>query len=552
MAKPIDPAPLFSIVMPVYDTPETLLRPAIDSVLAQTCDDFELIVVNDGSTQPQVEGVLVEKARRDRRIRVIERESNGGIGVASQDGVTASRGTYLTFLDHDDLLAADALEVCRLYLDAHPDCDLLYTDEDWIDVGGHTLGPFLKPDWSPERVRAQNCVNHLAVYRRSLVDALGGIRSGFDGSQDYDLMLRVSEQAREIVHVPRILYHWRVRAGQVSGSGQPSVYAAARQAITDHLARTGVDGWVEQIDPQGIYRIHRHVTGEPLVSLVIPTRGSSGAVWGVERVFVVEAIRSILASSTYQNLEFVIVADAETPAEVVTSIVDLAKDRLRLVRYDQPFNYSLKVNLGVASATGRYVLLLNDDIEVITPDWIEILLGLAQQPDVGLVGCALIYEDGTLQHGGHHYLSATALGHIAHGVAGDDPGPVSALRMDRECSGVTAACALLRREDYLAVGGLSHHFPVNFNDVDFCLKIRTALGRRIVFTPFARLYHFESKSRREGVGFAENETIRGRWGHVLDHGDPYWRYPMKSKKAVNVIEPVDVPDRVATAIRTGR
>jgi GT2 family glycosyltransferase len=179
------------------------------------------------------------------------------------------------------------------------------------------------------------------------------------------------------------------------------------------------------------------------------------------------------------------------------------------------------------------------------------MLALGQDPSVGVVGCALLYEDGTLQHGGHHYLSATALGHIAHGAASDDPGPVSALRLERECSGVTAACALLPRDLYLSMGGLSHHFPVNFNDVDFCLKVRTS-GERIVWTPFARLYHFESKTRQTGVGFAENEEIRRRWGHVLDQGDPYWRYPMRSRKPVNWVEPVDVPNRVAEAIRTGR
>ncbi len=492
-------------------------------MLEQTFQDWELVVVDDGSPESLIP-IVAAAAAGDRRIRCARLPSNQGIVGASNQALGRARGTFVALMDHDDLLDGRALARCVAALSEEPDCDLLYTDEDWIDMEGRSLGPFLKPDWSPERLRGQNYVNHLCVYRRTLVEEVGGFRTGFDGSQDYDLLLRASERARRIVHLPETLYHWRVRPGQVSGSGNPAVYRAARRAIEEHGQRIGVPGVVEQVDPLGVYRVRRSRSADPLVSIVIPTRGSSGTVWGTERVFVVEAVRSIVERSTYANVELVVVADTCMPPPTEAALRAIAGERIRLVGYDRPFNYAHKVNLGVLASRGPLVLLLNDDVEVISPDWIETMLGLIEYPDVGMVGCALLFEDGTFQHAGHLYLGGGAIGHIGYATDGDSPGPISAFLLERECSGVTAACALLRRSDYLAVGGLTRRLPMNFNDVDLSLKIRAA-GHRIVWTPFARLYHFESRTRQVGVGLSELQAVQARWGRVLDRGDPYWRYP---------------------------
>lgn len=512
--------------MPVWETPPHLLRTAINSVLGQTLDSTELVLADDGSRSADVREII-HHARSDRRVRVVSNATNQGIVAASNRALEAARGKFIALMDHDDYLVSTALERCLALLRANEDCDMLYTDEAWIDESGKVLGPFLKPDWSPERLRSQMYINHLSVYRRSLVDDLGGFRDGFDGSQDYDLALRVSERSSQIIHLPEILYHWRVREGQVSGSNNPTVYAAARKAISEHCERLNinVDG-ITQTDPLGIYWVRRRVVGQPRVSVVIPTRGSRGDVWGKNRTFVVDAVRSVVTNSSYPNLEFVVIFDSVTPQSALDELREICGDTLRLIRYDATFNYARKVNLGVIAASGEYLALLNDDIQVISPDWIETLLGIAQDPDVGMVGCALYFEDGTLQHGGHLYVDGSA-GHIGYSAPAEYPGPVGALQMQRECSGVTAACAVLRRSDYLALGGLSKQFPVNFNDVDFSLKLKL-MGKRIVWTPHAKLYHFESKTRAGTVGPGEAGHIRRRWGRVLDGDDPYWRYPDRS------------------------
>lgn len=515
-------APFFSVLMPVYETPERLLREAIESVLAQSFEDWELLAVDDASPSTHVAAVLREYSYSDPRIKVIYRPANGGIVASSNDALQAATGEWIAMMDHDDLLAPEALLECHRGIEEAPDADFVYTDEDWVQVDGTHNDPFLKPDWSPERFRAQMYTNHLSLFRASLLKSLGGWREGFDGSQDYDLVLRLSERARRIVHLPRVLYHWRIRPGQVSASANPAVYSAARRAIEEHLERTGIKGWVEQTNPLGIYRVHREVTGQPKVSIVIPTRGSSGEVRARDRVFVTEAAKSIVERSTYPNFEAVVVADTATPQVVIEQLKDILGSRLRLVAYDCPFNFARKINLGVATATGEYLVLLNDDVEVITPEWLEVMLGLAQQPDVGLVGTTLYFDDRTFQHAGHVYVGRGAIGHIGYGAKAGDPGPVSGLQVERECSGVTAACAMVRRQVFLDVGGMSLQFPMNYNDVDLSFKVRQA-GLRIVWTPFAELYHFESKTRKPGVGLGEVELVSRRWGRLLENGDPYWR-----------------------------
>jgi GT2 family glycosyltransferase len=409
--------------------------------------------------------------------------------------------------------------VVRAALD--DDVDYLYSDEDHINLDGHVGDAFHKPDWSPERFRSQMYTCHLSVLRRSLVQAVGAMRAGFDGAQDYDLVLRVVERARRIVHIPEALYHWRMGEASVVGNtdAKPYAFEAGRRAVQEHCRRVGIAATVEHGRVPGVYRVRRELPRAPLVSVVIPTRGSTRSVWGVERNLVIEAVRSIVDRATYPHLEFVVVADTATPDAVITELRRLCGDRVTLVPYDRPFHFSEKMNLGVTAASGELLLLLNDDVEPIDADAIETMAALAMDDTVGMVGARLLFADDRLQHGGHVY----AIGEPRHaffGHAGDELGPGFLLAVQRECSGVTAACAMLRAEVFDSVGGFSTVFPNNFNDVDLSLKIRRA-GLRIVWTPYASWYHFESQTRAAGASDEELAALRNRWMPELC-ADPYF------------------------------
>jgi GT2 family glycosyltransferase len=444
---------------------------------------------------------------------------NGGIVAASNDALAAATGEFVAFLDHDDRLAAGILAAVVDALDADPTIDYLYTDEDHLTMTGGTFLPVLKPDWSPERFRSHMYVNHLSVLRRELAVAVGGFHPEYEGSQDYDLILRATERARRVHHLPMVGYHWRMGKGSAAANPEAKPYAfeAGRRAVEAQCERLGIDATVEKLPYTGYHRLRRRVRDRPSVSVVIPTAGASGRVWGAHRTFVVEAVRSLVLHSTWPVDEWIVVADRQTPPAVLAALADLCGDRLRIVCYDRPFNFAASLNLGTARATGEYILLLNDDVELITGDFLETMLGLAQVPDVGVVGCKLLYDDGTLQHAGHVYSGEPM--HAFLGRGADEPGPHGLLLVDREVSGVTAACALVRAGVYDEVGGFSPAFPLNYNDVDFCLKVRRA-GYRILYTPHAALYHFESKSRRNVVTGDDHARIRDRWAYELDH-DPY-------------------------------
>ncbi|MCU4185559.1 glycosyltransferase [Acidiferrimicrobium sp. IK] len=510
--------PEVSILVPVFDTPEPFLRAMVASVRAQTFADWELVLVDDGSSAPHVGPVLAELAAADERIVVDRLAANAGIVAASARALDLASGRWVALVDHDDELAPEALARCMEVISADPLVDMVYTDENRRGPGGDI--PMRKPDWSPERLRAQMYTGHLTALRRSLVSEVGGFRPGFDGSQDYDLVLRAGERARRVAHIPEVLYHWRLVPGSVGQVGRPEVFAAARQAVADHLARTGAPGTVEQVDPTGVYRIRRPVLGHPLVSLVIPTRGSSGTVGGRERVYVVELLRGLVARCSWARWEAVVVADTATPPATVDALRAVAGDRLTLVPFDEPFHFARKINRGALAAAGDYLVALNDDMDLVTPDWLETMLGLAQQPDVGMVGPLLTFEDGTIQHGGLMFRRRTP-DNIGHGMGGDERGPMFGFGVEREVSGCTGACALLPTGVFHEVGGMSERFAVNYNDVDLSFKVR-ASGRRILWTPFAHLRHFESKSRTGGVGASEVAAILGRWGRRYEGEDPYW------------------------------
>lgn len=515
-------APMFTVMTTVYDPIPSHLDDCLRSVDRQTLHDWEHVVVDDGSTDVDVGVVLdTDTCRR----RTIERRGvNGGIVAASTDGLRLSRGDFVVLLDHDDLLVPEALERIAAAIEraeASDEVDLIYSDHDLLRPDGRLGDPVYKPDFSPERLRNHNYITHLVAVRRTLLDEIGGFRAGFDGAQDHDLLLRVTERARRVVHIPEILLHWRQSPRSVATDTQhkPHAYEAGRRAVAEHLHRIGVAASVDQGSFDGLYRIEREVEGDPLVSVIIPTRGSTGRVWGKTRVFAHDAVESLLAPTGAEcRLEFVVVLDEPSDPVVERGLRRLVGDALVVVGYHDAFNFAAKINAGVAASSGSFVLLLNDDTHLESAGSVEQMVGLAQQDDVGMVGARLLYSDGTLQHGGHVYNHT--ISHALLGWPGDHPGPHRYLAVERECSGVTAAAALLRRDVFDSVGGMNVDLPTNYNDVDLSLRTRQA-GYRIVWTPHACWWHFESRTFDHPIDATEIAYIEREWGEQIRH-DPYY------------------------------
>jgi glycosyltransferase involved in cell wall biosynthesis len=510
--------PHFSIVTPVYNPPVGVLAAAIDSVLAQSFPDWELILVDDCSTDPKVRETLQAYAARDPRIVVIERSENGHIVKASNDGIAAARGTFIALLDHDDLLTPDALRRNAEEIAKFDDVDYLYSDEDKVGANGRFYDRFDKPDWSPERLRGQNYCSHFSVLRADLVREVGGFREGFDGSQDYDLFLRVTERARRIVHIPEVLYHWRAIQGSAASESDAKPYAveAGRRAIQEHLDRVGIEATVS-VNPSGTYRIHRKLPAERLVSIVIPTMGSSTQVWGRLRALVVESVRSALANTTHERLEVVVVYDEPTPRAVLDQLREIVGARLVLVPFREKFNYSRKVNLGVLASRGDRIVVLNDDVQLQTPEWLDELVAPLEEPDVGLTGAKLLFASTAIQHAGLAFLRG-GYHHPYRLMPSNNAGLFGMLVVNREVSGVTGACVAMRRETFFEIGGLAEGLPESFNDVDFCYKMLRA-GYRVLYLANCELFHFESQTRDPKPNAEDVYFMRGRWG--IPGRDPY-------------------------------
>jgi GT2 family glycosyltransferase len=516
------PEPRFSIVTPVYETPADVLRAMLESVRSQTFADWELCLVDDCSAAPHVAKMLAEAEAGDSRIRVARRERNGGIVAASNDAVEMANGEFLALLDHDDELHPDALAHVHEALLGRPEADYVYTDEDKIDRAGRHSGPFFKPDWSPERMGTQMYTCHLSVLRRSLVEEVGGFDPEFEGSQDWDLVLKVTERAAAVLHVPRVLYHWRMLETSAAGGGEaakPWAFEAGKRAVQAHCERIGLQARVER-DPvdAGVYHLEPELKSEPLVSIVIPTNGQVREVRYEPVVLANNCVRSIVERSTYENYEIVVVVDESTPRNVFRELKEIAGDRVRIVAYDRPFSFSAKINVGAVRSEGEHLLMLNDDIEVTTPNWLERMVMYSSRPEIGAVGGRLLWEDGRLQHVGVGFENGLP-GHPHRGFSGDFPGYANGLRIARDCLAVTGACLMTRRELFEELGGLSTVLPVNYNDIDYCLKLHTS-GRRIVYDPDLVMYHFESSSRPMDVEDWEKERLLERWG-AITAVDPY-------------------------------
>ena len=514
--------PAVSVLTAVHDPERSHLEACLASVADQTTGDWEHVLVDDGSTLPHVGEVLTAAAAADSRVRVVRRSEQGGIVAASRDALAAASGECVALLDHDDVLEPTALATMAGALAARPDADLAYSDHDLLRPDGLVASPAYKPDFSPEQLRNQNYVLHLVVARRDAVAAVGGFREGFDGAQDHDLLLRLTERNDRVVHVPEVLYHWRQAEASVAAdpTAKPWAYDAGRRAVQEHCDRVGIDAVVEPGTIAGTYRVRRRLGRAPRISVVIPTRGSSRRVLGLERCFVAEAVRSLVERSTYPDLEFVVVYDTGTPDGVLAYLHAIAGDRLVLVEFSGAFNFSEKINAGVAASSGELVFLLNDDTELIAPDSLEVMAALLEDDTVGMVGPKLLYPDGTIQDGGHVYNEHVLAGLVGWHGTSPGPGQLRPLAVDREVSGVTAAAALMRRAVFDEIGGFDPVLFINFNDVDVSLKVR-ATGRRIIWTPSASWYHFESQTRAPSAEPEEWAEIDRRW-HDEINADPYY------------------------------
>lgn len=524
--KIIENGPLISVVMPTFDPPLKFLRSAVDSVLAQSYSNWELCIADDASTNPEIKKYLRTLPALDSRIKVIFCESNGHISKATNAAVAISSGEYLAFLDHDDYLPTHSLNSIAKAVDSNPSAKLFYSDEAHINSNGEILSGHIKGGLNRELALAYNYFCHLSVYETKLLNSLGGLRVGTEGAQDYDLALRALEvlSDSEIVHVPEILYFWRVFPGSTAYNIDAKPYArqAGINAVVDHLARTNRRG---QVGPSPDLETANRVSFELLdptseVSIIIPTR-DNGAVLR-------KCIHSIRALSTHKNYEILIVDNGSHDPETLQIIRELgASENSTVLVVDEPFNYSRLNNLAATKAKGNFLLLLNDDTEVITPNWMEELMSFAQFDEIGAVGARLWYENDTLQHGGvilglgsvaghsHRHLSKNEVGYMGRGV------------LHQNFSAVTGACLMIKRADFEQVGGLTESLTIGYNDVDLCLKL-TELGKRNVWTPYAELIHYESLSRGYDTSpekiqraLEETEYMVKSWGNRIN-ADPYF------------------------------
>jgi len=514
--------PLFSIVTPVYNPPIDAFESCIESVLAQTYTDWEWCLVDDSSTNPRVREIMERLARKDKRVRIAFRQTNGGIIAASQDALDRATGKFIALLDNDDELSLNALELTANKISSDDTIDYVYSDEDKLDEEGRPYDVFCKPAFDPIRLLGQNYCCHFSVFRSTLIDEVGGFRAGYEGSQDYDLILRIIERARTIAHIPEVLYHWRAIPGSTAHQLDAKPYAlnSAQLAVKDHLRRINIDAKVSVSDAGLIQVCPKLNTPSPKVSIIIPTRGDSQRIWGLHTCLVENAISSILDKSTYPNFEIVVVLDIKKgqPVHPVKVPID---PRISVVHYDSPFNFSDKCNVGVKNSTGEIVILLNDDTEVIDPDWIETLVSMLQFPDVAMVGPMLLLEDSRIQSAGHSNLPTPH--NIGFGMSSNQTGRFGMFGVTRRVSGVTAACAAIHRSIYEELGGFSLDFPACFNDVDFGNKVIEA-GYHILWTPLARLFHFESMTRDPKVEKPEFAMLERRWERYFGRED-YSRQP---------------------------
>lgn len=516
--------PLISVAVPAYRTPPGFLEQMILSVKEQTYPHWELCIVNASRGEDGMEQVLGRYAGGDERIRVKNLEENLGIAGNTNEALEMARGEFVGLLDHDDLLAPQALFRIAEALTADPQADAVYTDEDKVttDLSEH-FQPHFKPDFNLDLLRSNNYITHFFVVRTRLAREAGGFRREFDGAQDYDFIFRCTEEAKKVLHVPEVLYHWRTHKASTADNPASKMYAfeAGKRAIEAHLARCGQEGTVSLRKDLGFYRVEYPVQGEPLVSILIPNRD--------QKETLEKCLNSIWEKSTYNNYEILIVENNSSSPEIFNYYREIEKrPGVQILTWKEGFNYSAINNFGEKSAAGDYLLFLNNDVEVINPRWIEELLGNCQRKEVGIVGAKLYYPDDTIQHAGTVIGIGGIAGHAFLNMPRSRTGYLHKASLQMDLSAVTAACMMMKRQVFEQLGGFEERLSVAFNDVDLCLRTVQA-GYLVVYNPEVELYHYESKSRgaedsEEKVRrFQEEiEFMRCRWMDLLKKGDPYY------------------------------
>jgi GT2 family glycosyltransferase len=518
--RAFDYQPCVSIITPVFNTPLPWLEECVRSVLSQVYEEWELILIDDNSDDPELLKFLPELAARDPRIVLAKNEKRGGISSASNRGLELAKGEWIGFLDHDDLLEPDALFRHVKWLQDHRDADLIYSDEDKLTEDGLDA-PIFKPDWSPDYFLSCNYICHFTLIRANVLGQVGGFRSEFDGAQDYDLFLRVIERTTRIDHIPRVLYHWRRSRASTADNirRKPGSLETGRLALEAHLERQAVRGHVTVDWRTHAYWIKRDLAEAKPISIIIPVRDRPE--------LLARCLDSITRETSYAPYEIVIVDNDSQTDEARRFLSGL---KHRILNYSGPFNFSAINNFAVEQTDSPWLLFLNNDTEAIDGDWLTIMAEHIQRPEVGAVGPRLLYPDDTVQHGGIVVGVGGIAEHAFRGFPAEAPGVCRQLQVTRNYSAVTGACLLTRRDVFSKVNGFDEErLPVTFSDVDLCLKIRRA-GYLIVYTPFARLYHHESGSRRRTVEPMETGVMRERWAAMLEY-DPYYNPNLSRERA---------------------
>ena len=506
--------PRLSIVVPVYRPSLWYFEECVLSVIDQTYQNWELCLCDDGSGDAELTRMMQAFADQDPRIKALALDENGGISRATNRALEHATGEFIVLLDHDDLLDGTALaEIANVVLH-QSDADVIYTDEDKLDGVDRPYQPHFKPDWDPDLLLSYPYLGHITAIRHDIVKQIGGFRSEFDGSQDFDIMLRATEHARRVVHIPKVLYHWRVVAGSAAGDpdAKPWAYSASRRALVDAVARRGIAGAVEDGPFLGAYHLRRQVIGAPTVSVIIPFRDQAA--------MTVSCLESLERSPGYPVREVVLVDNGSIEPETRELRRRLEeRPATRVIDYPGPFNWAAINNLAAATCRSDMVVFLNNDIVATSEGWLHALVELGQRPEVGAVGARLVYPDGKVQHAGVVLGMQGIATHLFNGLRGDWIGYMGWDRVVRAYSGLTAACMLVRRVVFEEMGGFDPGYPVAFNDLDFCIRLGQA-GYRLLYTPHAELTHYESVSRGQSGYSADFQLFLSRWWELLQRDDP--------------------------------
>lgn len=516
-------SPLISILVPLYNTPEKFLKEMIDSVINQTYSNWELCLADGSDEEHSYVGKMCAEYAQVANIKYTKLDKNYGISGNTNKCLELATGEYIALFDHDDVLHQSALFDVVTSINEQ-NADFIYTDESSFETDvKQPVSIHMKPDFAPDTLRSYNYICHLSVFSRELMNQVGNYSNEHNGSQDYDMVLRLTEKAKHVVHIARVLYYWRIHENSVASdiSAKPYCVTSAKKAIKDQLDRLGLDGEVTDSKVITTYKINYKILGNPLISILIPNKDHIGDLK--------KCVYFILNKSTYKNFEIIIIENNSEDQETFKYYKKLERNpKIRVVYYNGDFNYSAINNFGAKYAKGEHLLLLNNDVRVITSQWLEEMLMFSQRKDVGAVGAKLYFPDDSIQHAGVILGINHVAGHAHKGWSRDDDGYAARLTIAQDMSAVTGACLMTRKDVFDEINGLDEKFCVSFNDVDMCLRIRK-LGYLIVFTPYAELYHYESKSRgydeenkskRERYD-REEKLLRDRWEYELNN-DPYY------------------------------